>query len=123
MTTAKTPAPKPASEHVEQRNFVEWIRLRAAGTVRIFAIPNGGKRGRVEAGRLKVEGVSAGVPDLYIPAWRMWVEMKATDGRVTKEQADWHEYLRGLGDVVIVAYGFDDARRQVEWFLKDQGEE
>jgi len=105
------------SEHVHQRRYVEWVRLKHK--VRIFAIPNGGKRGRLEAMRLVAEGVSKGVPDLYVPAWRLWVEMKTETGRVSKEQADWHEYLRtACGDTVIVAYGYDDAVSQTEEFLK-----
>ena len=104
------------SEHVHQRRYVEWVRL--VHKVRIFAVPNGGKRGRLEAMRLVAEGVSKGVPDLYVPAWRLWVEMKTETGRVSKDQADWHEYLRAIGDTVIVAYGYDDAVRQTEDFLK-----
>lgn len=105
------------SEHVHQRRYVEWVRL--THKVRIFAIPNGGKRGRLEAMRLVAEGVSKGVPDLYVPAWCLWIEMKAEKGRVSPEQKDWHEYLSGVGDTVIVAYGFDDAVAQTEEFLKE----
>lgn len=108
------------SEHVHQRRYVEWVRL--THKVRIFAIPNGGKRGRLEAMRLVVEGVSKGVPDLCVPAWRLWVEMKADGGRVTKEQTDWHDYLRSIGDTVIVAFGFDDAVAQTEDFLKGRNQ-
>jgi hypothetical protein len=104
------------SEHEEQREFVMWFRQNFA-PVRIFAIPNGGKRGKAEAMRLKVEGVSAGVPDLYIPAWRLWVEMKRqAGGSLSPEQKDWRDYLQSIGDTWIVAKGRDDAVRQVELF-------
>lgn len=101
------------SEHLEQVETVAWFRRTYPG-VRIFAIPNGGHRGIREAGRLKAEGVSAGVPDLYIPAWNVWVEMKRRKGgSVSKEQKDWHAYLREIGDTVLVCKGFDDARDQL----------
>lgn len=101
------------SEHVEQREFVSWFRKRWPG-VRIFAIPNGGIRGATTGARLKAEGVSAGVPDLYIPAWKLWVEMKRErDYSVSKEQRDWIDYLQRIGDCAIVCRGFDDARTQV----------
>lgn len=98
------------TEHEEQRQFVSWFRQTF--DARILAIPNGGKRGKAEAMRLKAEGVTPGVPDLYIPAWRTWIEFKRIKGgRIDPEQRDWHEYLRSVGDMVIVAYGCDDAKK------------
>lgn len=102
------------TEHEEQRAFVMLFRQRFPG-VRIFAIPNGGARSIVAASKLKAEGVSRGVPDLCIPAWGTWVEMKRTKGgRVDEEQADWHDYLRQHGYTVLVAKGCEDAMKQVE---------
>jgi hypothetical protein len=98
------------SEHQEQALFVQWFR-RTFPDVRIFAIPNGGWRSQAQAAKLKVEGVSAGVPDLLIPDGMIWVEMKrAKGGTVSAEQKDWHSYLRSIGHVVIVGYGADDAK-------------
>ena len=96
------------SEHVEQRNFVQWMRQKHP-ELWIFAVPNGGHRGASQGAKLKAEGVSAGVPDLYIPALKMWIEMKIKGGRVSTEQKRWHEYLAGIGDTVVVAYSADEA--------------
>lgn len=102
------------SEHVEQREFVSWFRQTHRG-VRIFAIPNGEARSRTVGARLKLEGVSPGVPDLFIPAWGVWVEMKRTKGgSVSPVQKDWHRYLKDIGQRVIVGYGLEDAKRQVQ---------
>jgi hypothetical protein len=101
------------SEHVEQREFVSWFR-QTYRPVRIFAIPNGGARSLVTAARLKVEGVSAGVPDLYIPAWRVWIEIKTEVGRLSPAQQDWIEYLQSIDDTVIVARGKEDAVYQIK---------
>ena len=102
------------TEHEEQRELVKWFRQSFDG-VRIFAIPNGGARTITTAAKLKVEGVSAGVPDLYVPAWKLWIEMKRTKGGVVdKAQKDWHEYLTAIGDVVIVCRGADEAKRMIE---------
>ena len=101
------------SEHVEQREFVSWFRKRYVG-VRIIAIPNGGIRGAAAGARLKAEGVSAGVPDLYIPAWKLWIEMKRErDYSVSREQRDWIDYLQKIGDCAIVCRGFAEARTLV----------
>lgn len=105
------------TEHEEQRELVKWFRQTFAG-VRIFAIPNGGARNIATATRLKVEGVSAGVPDLCVPAWRLWIEMKRQKGgRVDPAQADWHAYLESIGDMVIVCKGSDHAKELVRAFV------
>jgi hypothetical protein len=104
------------SEHVEQREFVSWFRKSYEG-IRIIAIPNGGQRNIATAVRLKAEGVTAGVPDLLIPAWNLWIEMKREKGgSVSKNQLDWHNYLRSIEQNVIVAKGFEDAKSQIEEF-------
>jgi len=64
---------------------------------------------------LKAEGVTPGVPDLFVPAWLLWVEMKReTGGVVSPVQRDWIEYLESIGHRVIVGRGFEDAKRQIE---------
>ena len=101
------------TEHEEQRELVRWFR-QTYSDVRIFAIPNGGGRSKAAGGRLKAEGVSAGVPDLFVPAWGLWIEMKrAKGGVVGSEQKDWATYLTGLKQTVIIGRGFADARAQI----------
>ena len=117
-TTARVP-----TEHEEQRNLVRWFRqtfgLVSKGGVRIFAIPNGSQRSRTTGAKLKAEGVSAGVPDLFVPALCLWVEMKrAEGGSVSAEQRDWHAYLRSIGHTVLVCRGFSHAREEIEAFVK-----
>ncbi len=107
---------KKISEHEEQRNFVRWFRLSYPG-VRIMAIPNGGARNIATAARLKAEGVVSGVPDLFIPAWRLWVEMKrAQGGIVSQQQKDWINYLESCGYSAIVCRGFDHAVEMAQEF-------
>ena len=98
------------SEHAEQAMFVQWFRAQYPGVL-LFAIPNGGKRGKLEAMRLQAEGVVPGVPDLCIPAWRVYVEMKRTKGgTVSKEQREMIEHLNGCGYTAVVCKGFEAAR-------------
>ena len=102
------------SEHIEQRDYVQWFRQTYPG-VRILAIPNGGARSPATAARLKVEGVCAGVPDLFVPEWGLWVEMKrAKGGKVSKDQKDWLDYLANCGYRVIVCLGKTDAINQTQ---------
>jgi hypothetical protein len=101
------------SEHLEQVRLVSWFR-RQYPDVRIFAIPNGGIRSASQGANLKAEGVSAGVPDIFIPAWSLWIEMKrSTGGTVSPAQKDWIAYLESIGHSVIVGRGFEDAKQQI----------
>ena len=102
------------SEHLEQVRLVSWFRRSYPG-VRVFAIANGGARSGIQGAKLKAEGVSPGVPDLFVPAWSLWVEMKReTGGTVSPVQKDWIAYLEGIGHTVIIGRGFEDAKRQIE---------
>ena len=97
------------SEHDEQAGFVQWFRAKWP-CVLIFAIPNGGKRNISTAKKLKAEGVVPGVPDLFIPAWGIWIEMKRQKGgRTSSDQDDMISYLESIGHRVIVGYGATDA--------------
>lgn len=101
------------SEHLQQVRLVSWFRRQYPDT-RIFAIPNGGGRSASQGAALKAEGVQAGVPDLFVPAWNLWVEMKREAGGVVSPvQKDWISYLEGIGHRVIVGKGFEDAKRQI----------
>lgn len=105
------------TEHEEQREVVRWFRQKYRKT-RIFAIPNGGYRSRATAGRLKAEGVARGVPDLFVPAHNLWIEMKRIrGGRLSPDQKDWIKYLESLGNTCLVCFGADDAKTQIDAFF------
>lgn len=104
------------SEHVEQREFVSWFRKTYYEI--IFAIPNGGTRNKKEAAKLKVEGVLAGIPDLYVPEWNLWIEMKKKDaGRLSPKQKEIRKYLIDIGHSYILGAGYLDARDKVLDFV------
>ena len=105
-----------SSESDEQIGFLQWWDYQFP-SVRIFHIPNGGKRDIKTAKKLKAEGVRPGVPDLFSPEWRLWIEMKRQKGgRLSADQRDWISYLESIGDTVLVGYGAEDASRKVlEW--------
>lgn len=108
------------SEHSEQCAFVEWLKWNH---IPHYAIPNGGSRSRIEAARLKAEGVSAGVPDLCIPVARgkahgMYIEMKYGKNTTTAEQKEWISYLVMAGYACAVCYSADAAIAAVREYLK-----
>lgn len=102
------------SEHAEQVTLVREFANRYP-ELRIIAIPNGGFRHKVTAHKLKSEGVSKGVPDLFIPSLNLWIELKRVKGgRVSPEQRDWIEYLNSIGHTAIVCKGWEEAMRTIE---------
>lgn len=110
------------TEELEQKAFVHWFYMQFP-RVLIYAIPNGAYLGGTagqragQMGRLRATGLRPGIPDLHIPGWRLWVEMKRTkDGRVEPEQKAIHDHLRSIGHTVIVAKGCDDAIAAVRRF-------
>ena len=104
------------SEHVEQVTFVQWFRRTHPGVL-IFAIPNGGYRSAATAGRLKAEGVVQGIPDLFVPAWGLWIEFKrAKGGRVSPEQRSVMAYLEQSGYTCCVARGCAEAVELINRF-------
>jgi len=107
------------NEHDEQVGFVIWFRSRFPGVL-ILAVPNGGKRHPGTARKLKAEGVVPGVPDLFVPEWNLWVEMKrAKGGRLSPDQREVIAYLESIGHSVIIGHGAEDASRQlIEWRLQ-----
>jgi hypothetical protein len=100
-----------------QATVIQWAWLQAPSLIAIaalFAVPNGARTSESVAVRLKKEGMRAGLPDLALPVPAagfagLWVEMKTTDGSVSKDQRVWHATLRALGHRVEVCRSIDAA--------------
>lgn len=118
-------------EHLEQVQLVARFRLAYPALAKLlFAIPNGGKRGKAEAARLKAEGVTAGVPDLMLAVVTddypgLYIEMKRPDGlgKVSKDQRELIDLLRQQGYRVEVCHGAKEAWDVVTVYLADYGKE
>lgn len=109
-------------ESQEQRAFVEWARLHPFAK-RVFAIPNGGKRSKVEAAILKGEGVVAGVSDLFLPNARggchgLFIEMKWGDNKPTPEQEAFASDMIEAGYGVAFCWGCEAAIAAVTLYSK-----
>ena len=117
------------TEDAEQMALFRWAELQAGKYPELrmlFHIPNGGSRGKAEAGRFRAMGVKAGVPDLCLPIAKagyhgLYIEMKRTKGgRVSREQTGWLDDLRKRGYVAAVCKGWEDAARVIEWYIKQE---
>ena len=117
------------TEDAEQMALFRWAELQAGKYPELrllFHIPNGGSRGKAEAGRFRAMGVKAGVPDLCLPIAKagyhgLYIELKRTKGgRVSPEQTGWLDDLRKRGYVAAVCKGWEDAARVIEWYIKQE---
>ena len=117
-TPWQLPTDREPLEHDEQKSFIRFFRRTYPGVL-IYAIPNGGKRGKGEAQKLKMEGVVPGMPDMHVPQWNLWIEMKRQKtGRVSPVQKEVHQHLRDIGQTVLVTRGSVDAQEQVREFCE-----
>lgn len=113
-------------EEGEQIALFEWLHWMS-GTYPeldlLFHIPNGGKRNKLEAYRLKREGVRAGVPDLFLPVARggyhgLFIELKAGKGVPTNLQKEWLRRLEVQGYRALIAVGWEEAAKVIMEYLK-----
>jgi hypothetical protein len=98
-----TIAPAEMSERAIQRQMLVMVR-RLFPDCRIWHVPNGGKRGKLEAAQLVADGVLAGVPDLTI-TWSgrtAFPEVKDRDGSLSSKQRDLLADLHAQGHPVGV---------------------
>ena len=124
-------------EHNIQAACVRWFgyahpELRGL----LFSVPNGGARSKATAGRLKAEGVVAGVSDLIllVPCCRakitennaaeieirhaLCIEMKKNGGYQSPEQKDWQKKVEGHGYKYAVCRSLDEFIDTVEAYLR-----
>jgi len=113
------------SEHDEQVAVINWTKYHLGQWPELeylYAIPNGGKRHKRTAARLKAEGAKAGVSDLHLPIARgsdigLWIEMKFGKNKPTKSQIEWIEAMRTQGHRAEVCNGWEEAVKVLEEYM------
>ncbi|MCL2703876.1 MAG: VRR-NUC domain-containing protein [Defluviitaleaceae bacterium] len=125
------------TESEEQQALFEWAQYQKGKYPEIellYHTPNGGRRGKAEAGRFKAEGVKSGVPDLFLPVARggyfgLYVEMKRRKGgKESDAQLELFPKLRKQGYKVETCKGWEAAAQTIikymalkptEWSVKE----
>lgn len=118
-------------EDAHQAALFDWAE-KAMGAhpelIALMHVPNGGKRGRLEAARLKRQGVRAGYPDIALDVARgryhgLRIELKATaedlgrKPRPSPEQREWLARLNNNGFRAVVCEGWIAARDELLSYL------
>jgi hypothetical protein len=118
----------PPTESEEQQALFTWAALQRGRYPELdllFVIPNGGLRHKATAGRLKAEGVKAGVPDVCLPVARgewhgLYIELKRVRGGKGRDgQERWLAELRDQGYYTAVCHGWMEAMRVIMKYLED----
>ena len=90
----------------------------------LYHVPNEAKRSRREGKEIVAQGLRKGVPDICLPVPRggygaLYIELKRQQGgRVSEEQRAWIDALNRAGNKAVVCKGFEEARKQIEEYLK-----
>ncbi|MDR1609159.1 MAG: VRR-NUC domain-containing protein [Deltaproteobacteria bacterium] len=111
-----------ATEHEDQVALFQWLGLTYP-EVAVFAIPNGGKRNLLVAAKLKLEGVKAGVPDIFVAepcgaAHGLFIELKRErGGSVSDNQKRWRALLLERGYQVAICHGLKAAQEIISGYL------
>ena len=114
------------SEEAEQTALLRWAEYNRAAHPQLkllLHIPNGGLRGKAEAGRFKAMGVKPGVPDLFLPVARggfhgLWIEMKRIkSGKLSTVQQGWISALQEQGYMAVMCRGWCEASETIIRYL------
>lgn len=119
-----------------QQTCFSWFRLQYPQfALNYVAVPNGGRRGKVEAAIMKGEGTVAGVADsvLFVPSSQyhgLCIEFKrlivSFDSRgkehiaktyQSKEQKAWQQAVEDAGYKYVVVRAFDEFKDAVEEYF------
>ena len=116
-------------EGVEQATLFSWASMRIGKYPDLkwmHHIPNGGKRGKAEAARLKAEGVKPGVADIFLPAPKgryhgLYIELKTLDGGTrSKEQKEFIKDMSAAGYYATFCEGWQQAADLIEKYLEEK---
>jgi hypothetical protein len=120
------------TENQEQKALIQWAAHRLGLYPELewlHAVPNGGKRSKIEAACLIGEGVKAGVPDMCLPVSRggyhgLYIELKRIKGgKVSNAQERWIDGLTANGYCAKVCKGWQEAAKLIIWYLTEAKED
>ncbi|WP_418972649.1 VRR-NUC domain-containing protein [Allofournierella sp.] len=138
MTDKQIPCPTEDAEQTHLFAWAAWAQSKYPELRLMHHIPNGGKRGKAEAARLKAMGVKPGVSDIFLPQpccqWQLadgechsklycglYIELKRRyGGTATPEQNDWLRDMRAQGYAAELCQGAEAAERVITDYLNGE---
>lgn len=122
----RTKAITPPTEAQEQRDLFYWAmmnRFKYPELDLMYHCPNGGSRNTLEAHNLRMQGVKAGVPDIFLPVARgechgLFIELKRVrNGKLSDAQRKWLGDLAKQGYKAVMCRGWGEASRTIVEYL------
>lgn len=111
-------------EQTLHRQVAQFLDMALPATAFFCHVPNGGKRGKVEAAIFKSLGVKAGTPDLLI-VWQgrcFWIELKSATGRLSNVQRGLLNRLRSAGCETAICRSLEHVMEQLDvWGIPTRG--
>lgn len=130
LSGRKAVEPRRRPQHQEsriQQSCVRWFRLQYPKlALNLFAVGNGGARGKTEAAIMKGEGVTAGVADLLLLApsasgefHGLCIEMKTTQkgSRQSDSQKVWQAAVEAEGYKYVVCRSIEEFMAAVTGYI------
>ena len=113
------------TESQEQIKAVQWAkrqRKKCPDIRWLHHIPNGGKRGIQTAMKLKLEGVEAGVHDLFLPVarWKrngLYIEVKFGNNKLSSLQEEFKAFVISQGYATATCYSGDQIIKVLKKYL------
>lgn len=119
------------TERQEQRALVKWLRLHPILKDFFCKNNNEGKRTEAQTWHLKLEGLTPGVPDLFIyypnqTKHGLWLEMKRNMSYPpsAKKNASWAlqeafiERVKNVGYAGSFCFGWEDGKKIIEEYMR-----
>jgi len=110
------------SETQHQQALFSWAKQYPELDI-MYAIPNQGARTRLNAARMKAEGMKAGIPDICLPIAKkgfhgLYIELKTDGGKLSPMQKKRLQQLEENGYKALVCYGWESAKDEILAYLK-----
>ncbi len=131
MSTTPQRAKPREIEDTELEIVIRWVRTWQRlypGLEFLHHIPNGGKRNKIVAIKLKRRGVLPGVCDLFLPHARggyfgLYIEMKAPKNyhsTITGSQRAFMSGVKQQNYSVVLCYGAEEAKRAIMSYYQQE---
>ncbi len=120
---------KPHTEHAEQVALFAWAAMSGIPELKwMHAIPNGGERNPIVAGRLKSEGVRSGVHDVFLPVTcgvyaGLYIEMKKPgrerekNGGMSDDQVEFRDFATAHHYKCVLCYSWEQAAAEIKVYI------
>lgn len=115
--------PPSEEEHQLQCACVEWFSYQYPQMRHnLFAVPNGGKRSKTTAGKLKAEGVLSGVADMIFlkrsgDYGALLIEFKTAKGNQTLAQKEWERKITADGYKYVIVRSLEQFINVIKEYL------